>query len=342
MRRSIEKFMLTGLLILAVSGCAAKAEETAAVSAPGQSTGDSGIKAVLVTTTGGLGDRSFQDSAWAGLQQAEEELGVEIAVIEPKTNADYGSSFVAAVNGGANIVFALGNDFTDTLNEYAPKFPEVKFVGLNSQAAGDNVKVAKTADHEGSFLVGALAAMMSETDSIGAIGGIEGDNIKRFLVGYEEGAQYVNPDITVLKSYVGSFSDPAKGKEFAIQLKNQNADIIYQVAGGTGVGIFEAVKENKGLYGIGVDADQDGLAEGKILTSMIKNCNVVTYSSVKELLDGEFTSGDEIYNLANEGVGLSDMIYTRDLIGEEKLNELVVIKEKIASGEIKVTDVLEQ
>lgn len=338
MKKWIGRVMLAGLVVLAMAGCGKK-EQTADTS--GQS-GEAKLKAVLVTSTGGLGDRSFLDSTWAGLQQAHDELGVDIAVIEPKTNADYGSSMVAAVNGGANIIFAFGNDFTDVLNEYAPKFPDVKFVGLNCKAKADNLKVAQTADHEGSFLAGALAGMMTKTGTVGAIGGVEGDNINRFLVGYEEGVKYVNPDAIVLKSYVGSFSDPAKGKEFAIQLKNQNADIIYHVAGGTGEGVFEAVRMNEGLFAIGVDADQDGIVEGRVLTSMVKNCNVIAYDSVKQALEGKFIAGDEVYNLANGGVGLTEMKYTKDLIGEENLKKLDEIKAKIESGEIKVTDVLAQ
>lgn len=340
MQKKMIRLLLMSVLVFMMVGCSAKG-----VPGGSEQTGNNGeekIKAVLVTGTGGLGDRSFQDSAWAGLQQAKEELGVEISVIEPKTNADYGSSLVAAVNGGADIVFALGNDFTDALNEYAPKFPDVKFVGLNCTAKADNLKVAKTADHEGSFLAGALAALMSETGTVGAIGGIEGDNINRFLVGYEEGARYVNPDVVVLKSYVGSFTDPAKGKEFATQLNNQGADVIYHVAGGSGEGVFEAAKTIEKLYAIGVDANQDEIVKGKILTSMMKYCNVVTYSSVKEVLSGDFKTGDIPYNLANGGVGLSEMEFTKDIIGSDNLKRIEEIKEKITNGEITVTDIFEQ
>lgn len=296
-------------------------------------------KAVLITDVGGLGDRSFSDSTWAGIQRAEKELNVEIGVIEPKTAADFGTSIVSAVNGGADIVFAFGNTFTDVINEYAPKFPDVHFVGLNSQAAGDNVTVALTADHEGSFLAGALAAMKSETGVIGAIGGVEGDSINRFLTGYEEGAKYINPSITVLKSYVGSFSDPAKGKEFSLQLMNQGADIIYHVAGGTGEGLFEAVKENEGLYAIGVDVDQDYIVEGKVLTSMKKNCDQIAFNSIKAFQDGTLATGNISYNLEKGGVGLTEMKYTKEYIGEATVKQLEEIKEKIISGEIKVTDI---
>lgn len=336
----MKKFVVWTLslaMMISMSACGKSGETAKAEPA------ESGkLKAVLVTDTGGLGDRSFQDSAWAGLQRAEKELGVEISVIEPKTAADFGSSMVSAVKGGADIVFAFGNSFTDVLNEYAPKFPDTHFVGLNCNAVSDNLTVAMTSDHEGSFLAGALAAMKTKTGVIGAVGGVEGDNINRFFVGYEEGAHYVNPDVEVLKSYIGSFADPAKGKEFSLQMKNQGADIIFQVAGGSGEGLFEAVRENDDLYAIGVDANQDYIVEGKILTSMVKNCDVVVYDSIQDLMDGKLQSGTISYNLSNDGVGLTDMQFTKDYIGEDVIQKLDAIREKIVSGEIKVTDIFEQ
>lgn len=324
-------------MMAAVTGCSdsGKTNETEAADS-------SSIKAVLITDTGGLGDRSFQDSAWAGLQRAEKELGVEISVIEPKTAADFGSSMVSAVKGGADVVFAFGNSFTDVLNEYAPKFPDTHFVGLNCKATADNLTVAMTADHEGSFLAGALAASKTKTGVIGAIGGVEGDNINRFLVGYEEGAHYVNPDVQVLKSYIGSFADPAKGKEFSLQLKNQGADIIFHVAGGSGEGLFEAVREQDDLYAIGVDANQDYIVPGKILTSMVKNCDVIVYDSVEQVMNGTIKAGTISYNLANSGVGLTDLEHTKDYIGEDTIKALNEIRDKMIAGDIKVTDVFEQ
>lgn len=300
------------------------------------------LKVTLITTASGLGDRSFNDSAWAGVQKAEKELGVEISVMEPTAVSDFGSSIVAAVNGGANIIITFGGAWTDALDEYCSKYPNVYFAGLNCNAEADNLLVARTGDHQGSFLAGALAAMMSESGTIGAVGGQDADNINRFLVGYEEGAMYIKPDVKVLKSYVGSFSDPAKGKEFSQQLMNQGADIIYQVAGGTGEGVFEAAKENEKLFAIGVDSDQDYIVEGKILTSMMKNCDVIAYDVIKMVQDGSFVSGVKVYDLANEGVGLSPMIYTKDMIGEENLARIKEISQKITSGEIMVTDVFEK
>lgn len=338
------------LMGMMLAGCGSQASQTetgteteAGSEAGGESTADDGaVKVTFITTESGLGDRSFNDSTWEGMQRAEKELGVEIALIEPKSVADTGTAIISAVNSGSDLILGFGASWTDAFDEYCERFPEVYFGGLNCSAQADNLQVAKSADHEGSFLAGALAAMMSQTGTIGCIGGQDADNINRFIVGYEEGARYVNPDAEVLKSYVGSYTDPAKGKEYSLQLMNAGADVIFQVAAGSGEGVFEAAKENENLYAIGVDSDQDYIVEGKILTSVVKNCGNIAYDMIQSVQDGTFESGEKIYDLANGGVGLSEMAYTKDYIGEENLQKLDEIREKIISGEIQVTDIFEQ
>lgn len=316
---------------------------TAQTEGEGSSAADDGtIKVTFITTETGLGDRSFNDSTWEGLQRAEEELGVEISLIEPSSVADTGTSIISAVNSGSDLILGFGASWTDAFEEYCERFPDVYFGGLNCNVAADNLQVAKTADHEGSFLAGALAAMKSQTGVIGFIGGQDADNINRFYVGYEEGAKYINPDINVMKSYVGSYTDPAKGKEYSLQLMNSGADIIFHAAGGTGEGLFEAARENENLYAIGVDSNQDYIVEGKILTSVVKNCGNIAYDMVKSVQDGTFESGDKVYDLENGGVGLTDMEYTRDYIGDEAIAKLDELKEQIVSGEIQVTDIFEE
>lgn len=336
MKKLLSILLVASMMVLSLAACGGG--ETAGGSGGSGSTGAK-IK-VAFLANGGLGDRSFNDSAWKGVQKAAADFGVEATVLEPKTAAEYGTALVSAVNSGATIVLGYSNAWADAFKEYCVKYPEVYFGGLNANGVeADNLTMAVTSDHEGSFLAGALAAMMSKTGTVGAVGGMESDNINRFFVGFEEGAKYVNKDIKVLKSYVGSFADPAKGKEFALQLMNQGADIIYQVAGKTGEGVFEAVKGKDGVYAIGVDSDQDYIAEGKILTSMMKNCDNVAYNMIKSVVDGKFQPGKVIYNLSNGGIGLSPMTYTKDIVGVDNLKKIDKIKAKIISGEIKVTDV---
>ena len=303
--------VLTGVL----AGCGGAAQP--AGGGESSAADDGTVKVTFITTETGLGDRSFNDSAWEGLERAEKELGVEIALIEPSSVADTGTSIISAVNSGSDLILGFGASWTDAFEEYCERFPDVYFGGLHCNVSADNLQVAKTADHEGSFLAGALAAMKSESGVVGFIGGQDADNINRFYVGYEEGAKYVNPDITVLKSYVGSYTNPAKGKEYALQLMDSGADIIFHAAGGTGEGLFEAARENDGLYAIGVDSNQDYIAEGKILTSVVKNCGNIAYDMVKSVQDGTFESGDKVYDLENGGVGLTDMEYTSSKQREE-------------------------
>lgn len=340
--KAVSCLTTAALVGMMLAGCGGGAEQTQAAAENGEAAADDKVKVTFITTETGLGDRSFNDSTWEGVQRAEQELGVEISLIEPKSVADTGTSIISAVNSGSDLILGFGASWTDAFDEYCERFPDVYFGGLNCSAQADNLQVAKSADHEGSFLAGALAAMMSESGTVGCIGGQDADNINRFIVGYEEGAQYINPEIEVLKSYVGSYTDPAKGKEYSLQLMGAGADVIFQVAAGTGEGVFEAAKENESLYAIGVDSDQDYIVEGKILTSVVKNCGNIAYDMIKSVQDGTFESGEKVYNLANGGVGLTEMQYTKDLIGEENLGKLDEIKEKIISGEIQVTDIFEQ
>lgn len=347
MFKKLLALLLTGLLVFTLAACGGKTPPAntdpsqSAPSASGDETKDK-LKVTFITAAAGLGDRSFNDSTWEGVQRAGRELDVEISLIEPATVSEFGTSIVAAANSGADVIIGFSASWTDAFEEYCDRFPDIHFFGLNANAKADNLSVAKTADHEGSFLAGALAAMMSESKILGAVGGMESDNINRFFVGYTEGAHYIDPEVKVLTSYVGAFDDPAKGKEFALQLMNEGADIVFQAAGGSGEGVFEAAKENDKLYAIGTDADQDYIVEGKILTSMMKNCDVVAYTFIENLLAGNFVAGDVIFDLSNDGVGLSPMTYTKELVGEERLARLDEIRTKIISGEIVVTDLFEK
>lgn len=341
MKKIITCVMMLVMALGVLTGCGTQAT---AGSADGnnQEEKKDGKKVALITSVGGLGDRSFSDAAWSGFQKAEQELGVEIKVIEPQSVADYQTSLTSVADTGFEFIMVVGNDWADALNTVAPQYPETKFLGVNLNIELDNVAVAKFADHEGSFIVGALAAMVSESGIIGFIGGNDVPAINRFYVGYEEGAKYVNPEIKVIPTYVGSFADPGKGKEFAIQLISQKADVIFHAAGKSGEGLFEALKETDGVYGIGVDQDQDYIVEGKILTSMVKRVDVAAYDCIKQIVEGNFGAGNKVYGLKEGGVGSSDMTFTKDKIAEETLAQLETIKQGVSDGSIKVTDVFEQ
>lgn len=315
--------VLAILMVLALlTGCVTDAGATStaagtAASAEGGSvaSGAPSLRVAMVTSAGGLGDRSFNDSGWRGFQQAEEELGVEIKVVEPESISDYQSTLTATAEGGYDFIMVLGNDWGETVSNVAPKYPDVLFGGINIDVELDNVCVAIFSDFEAGFLAGALAGNMTQTNTIGYLGGRDVPAIQRFYVGYEEGARYVNPDINVLVSYVGAFDDPGLGKEYSVQLIAQKADVIYHGAGKSGEGLFDAIKDApEGYYAIGCDSDQDYIVEGRVLASTLKRVDVAAYTMIKEVLDNQFQSGKVVYNIANGGISFSDMTYTKDII----------------------------
>ena len=321
----------------AADPAADSAETTEAAAKPGE-----GYKVALIASSSGLGDRSFNDAAWEGFNNAQNDLGVEIKVVEPKDVADYVSSASALAEAGYQMIFATGSDWGDTITEVSTLYPDVKFVGLNVNATGDNVAIARTADHQIGFLAGALAAMMSQTGTVGYIGGKENASQVRFNTAYVEGAKYVSDSTNVLTAWAGAFNDPAKGKEYALELANQGADVIFHTAGQTGNGLFEAIQELDNVYAIGVDSNQDYIVEGKVLTTAEKHLQVVAEERIEKRINGTFIACVNLDDLANDGFVLTDMEFTKDLIGAERLAKLDEIKAGIIDGSIHVTDTFEQ
>jgi basic membrane protein A len=219
---------------------------------------------------------------------------------------------------------------------------------FNLELQGPNITSVLFREHEGSYLVGALAAIatvktgvpgINPQKVIGVIGGTKSPGIDKFIVGYVEGAKSIDPSIRVLVSYANDFGDPAKGKELAKAMFDEGADIIYQVAGGTGQGVIEAAKET-GRFAIGVDSDQDYLAPGRVLTSMIKRADTAVYQLVKRLVEGKLEGGVTLnFGLANNGVGISSMRYTRSIFTSTDLARIDQIRRDIISGKIKPTDI---
>jgi len=315
------------VMMLALTACGGK-EEAAK---------EETLKVGIVLSIGGLGDKSFNDSAYRGLEQSKKDLGIEFKYVEPASPAEDEQFLREFAENGYDLVVATGFLMKDATEKMAKEFPDVKFAIIDEVIELPNVSSLVFSEDEGSFLVGALAAMMSETNTVGFVGGMEVPLIKKFQRGYDMGAKYVNPDIKVLGLFTSGpnpFNDPVRGKENALSLIKQGADVVYHAAGGTGVGVIDAAKES-GVYAIGVDSNQDDVAPGTVLTSMIKNVDVAVYNTVKQVLDNDFKAGINRFGVAENGVGTSDFANTKDVIGEEKLNKLKEIREKIINGEIK-------
>lgn len=294
------------------------------------------FKAAMVTDVGGLGDQSFNDAAYRGLKQAEEELGIKITVIESNTMTDYVPNLSSLAEQGYDMVWAVGFLMTDALEEVSQMYPDTKFGLIDSVVEQPNVVSVTFAEHEGSFLAGVATAMKSETGTVGFIGGMETTLIKKFEAGFRAGVKAVEPDMKILIGYTGVFDDPGAGKELALTQFNQGADVIYHASGACGIGVIKAAEE-KDLYAIGVDSPQNHLAPDNVLTSMIKRIDVAVFEEVNALYNDNFSTGVRTYNLKSDGVGLY-MPQAEKMLSQETLDKVDMYKNQIINGEISVPD----
>jgi basic membrane protein A len=324
-------------------------EAPANTDAPGSTdapAGDGATVGVVFDITG-RGDRSFNDAAGAGLDQAIEEFGVVGLESTPTGDGDRAERVQGLVDEGAGLVIGVGFLFGDSITAVAEADPDTSFAIVDSVVELDNVASLLFAENEGGFLVGAAAALTSESGIIGFIGGVQNDLIQKFEAGYVAGATAVNPDIEILTSYItqppdfGGFNDPARAKEIAAGQYEAGADVIFHAAGGSGLGLFEAAIEAGApgeVWAIGVDSDQYLTASPEqqpyILTSMLKKVDVATFETIKAFNDGTFKGGVQIFDVASDGVGYSTSGGFVDGISDQ-LNDYAA---QIASGEIVVPE----
>lgn len=350
-KRILLSLMLVFTLLLTACG-GNKNENTGGTDTPGgNAEGGKKIRVALVLA-GFLGDKSFNDSAWEGVEKAIEEFGkenIEVKVLESKVAADWETNVITMANDGYDLVLGVSTQIQELVEKHAADYPNVKFGVIDGVVHGDNVNSAIFAQNEGSFLAGAAATIFTtQTDVenvnedviIGWVGGMDVPVLRDFLVGYEQGAKYVDPNVKVLTSFAGTFNDPLKGKELTLAQYSQGADIVMNVASNTGNGILEAANET-GKYAIGVDLNQDDLFPGRILTSMLKRVDTASYEMIKSVYTGTFEPNTILrMDVSNGGVGLTDMSVMKEALGDkfpkiilEKIDE---ITEDIKSGKIVV------
>lgn len=306
----------------------------------------------LIIAQGGLGDESYNDLAYAGLQAGGELLGLETRPVEADDIVAEGEQVLRrAGDAGFGLIIDLEFAHNEIFPTVAADYPDTSWAFINLPIEGGNIRSVVFKEHEGSFLAGALAAMMTtqpDNDKInpdkviGVIGGIESEGIDKFLSGYIQGANFVDPEVEVLVSYTNDFGDPTTGRTAAEAMYDQGADIVYQVAGGAGLGVFEAAAATN-HYAIGVDTDQDSLKPGFILTSMVKRVDLAVEQLMTEYAEGSFQGGTVLeLGLAEDGVALTDFSETRDQIPDDVIAQLDDISAQIISGEIEVWDVVAQ
>lgn len=293
----------------------------------------------------GRGDRSFNDAAAAGLDRAIADLGVTGNESTPTGDGDRAERLQGLVDQGNDLIIGVGFLWEGAITAGAEANPDVDFAIVDSVIDLPNVASLVFAEQEGSFLVGAAAALKSQTGIVGFIGGVEIDLIKRFEAGFAAGARAVNPDIQVLVNYISQppdfsgFNDPARGKEIAAAQYEAGADVVYSAAGGSGLGAFEAAREAGApgeVWAIGVDSDQYELVgddlKPYILTSMLKKVDVAVFETISEMAAGNFTGGIKVFDVASDGVGYS----TSGGFVDDIVDQLDEFARQIAAGEIEV------
>jgi basic membrane protein A len=262
------------------------------------------FKVGMVTGTGGLGDKSFNDIAFSGILQAYDEFEIEYDYVEPTAIAEYeGYQRDFAMSDEYDLIVCIGFDQADPLSVVAAEYPDQYFVLVDMVVENENVASLTFRSNEGSFLLGVVAGMASETGKIGFVGGMEIPLILDFFEGYEAGAIWANPEIEVMTPvYVGDWGDPAKAKELAVSLIEGGADMIFQAAGGSGLGALEAAEEQQ-VNGLGVDACQDYLHD-HMLASMTKRVDTAVYEMIVDVMNDEFEGGFKSGGIADDWIGM--------------------------------------
>jgi basic membrane protein A len=309
----------------------------------------------MVYATGGLGDGSFNDQAQTGVQRAAEELNVEFQEAQPQEVADFSNlqqQFAGSMDPDYDLVSCIGFLQADALAENAPQYPDQNFQIVDSAVDEPNVASYGFKEHEGSYLVGQLAGLLttqsfsagagstqSDSTNLGFVGGVESDLIRKFEAGFIAGAQAASDDIDVQTNYTGSFNDPSAGQEAALSMYDSGADIVYHASGNTGTGVFRAAQE-RGRFAIGVDRDQSVTRpdyQDVILASMVKRVDNAVYDAIEAEVDGEFPGGEAVsLGLAEGGVAI---VYGQQLgstIPDDVRSEVESSQQAIIDGDISV------
>lgn len=296
----------------------------------------------------GLGDQSFNDITYAGLVKARSEFGFTLVIGQCEAGSlSHKYELERMLDDGVDIIVANSWEFEELIREYAPKNPEKTFI-LNDVAVSGVANVVSTvfSQHEGAFLAGTLAALVTKTNKIAFVGGMDVPVISSFNRGFVEGVQYINKNIEVTHRYLGGdgetgvgFNNPKLGYRVAHELYDTGVDIIFSVAGLSGNGVIRAAAERK-RYVIGVDSDQDHMAKGYVLTSVMKRLDMAVYNVLSKILAGSVVPGIHHFDLENDGVSLTPMLFSRGVVTDEVRYTLQTVKEKIITHKIIVTDTL--
>ena len=293
----------------------------------------------MIFDLGGKFDKSFNESAFSGAQRWAEETGGTFREIELQSEAQREQALRRFAEAGANPIVMTGFAFGNVLGEVAPDYPDTKFAIIDMVVDQPNVRSVVFNEHEGSYLVGMMAAMASKSNTVGFIGGMDIPLIRKFACGYAQGVKAANADATVVANMTGTtpaaWNDPVKGSELTKAQISQGADVVYAAAGGTGVGVLQTAAD-EGILSVGVDSNQNYLHPGKVLTSMMNACDNAVYQAMK---DGpEMETGFNVMGIANGGIGYAMDENNAELVSADMQKMVDDAAAKISSGELMVHD----
>lgn len=300
------------------------------------------FKPAVIYDMGGKHDSSFNEGVFNGITRFSEETGVEVMELEVTNEAQRQQFMEKMVERGATVILGVGFAQADAINAVAEANPEVNFSIIDVNWLDQpNLRQYAFKEQEGSYLVGIAAAMASETGTVGFVGGMDIPLIRAFACGYKQGAKSASADIKVIENMTGTtpaaWNDPAKGAELTQSQIDRGADVVYQAAGGTGVGVIQAAADADKLA-IGVDSNQNHMAPGNVLTSMLKRVDVAAYETLKDAMSGDFETGVRNLGIAEDGVGWALDEHNAELVSDEMKTAIETASDKIKSGEIVVHD----
>lgn len=299
------------------------------------------INPAVVFDMGGKFDKSFNEGVYNGVERFKKETGIEYREFEVTNETQREQALRRMAQRGADPVIGVGFAQAPALEKVATEFPNTRFAIIDAVVDLPNVRSIVFKEEEGSFLVGMIAAMKSQTGKVGFVGGMDIPLIRKFACGYEQGAKYVSGDTEVVQNMTGTtpaaWNDPTRGSELAKSQFDRGVDVVYAAAGGTGVGVYQTA-EDSGKFAIGVDSNQNYLHPGTMLTSMLKRVDVAAYKAFMDAKDGNWTSGVQVLGLAEDGVGWALDEYNKDLVTAEMQEKVSMAAAEIVSGALKVHD----
>lgn len=339
-RKLFSAVLIVCLMMMVLAGCGGKNSSKSESNNSSNDDGSEKLKIGMITDAGGLGDQSFNDTAYLGLKKLESEFGAEISVIESTEMTQYVTNLTKLADQDYDMIVAVGALLEDAVIDAAKQRPDSNFLIVDTVAQGDNILSIIYREQEGSFLAGVAAGLTTKVNKVGFIGGMDIPPVERWRVGFEAGVKTVNPDCQVIVSFVEEFGNPNKGKQLALTQYNNGIDVIFAVAGQSGLGVIQAAEEKgEGFYVIGSDSDQNYLAPKNVIASVTKAVDKSIYDAYLLLSEEKFTGKTISQGLSEQAMGLTT---TGNMLPLEVINEVLYWNEQIYSGKLEVPSSLDE